>query len=74
MNKPIFVDLNGATFRINPQARADNPFQQITLATSSEVNAAGTTVLSAKVVEAYVHKNQLQELAEAILTAIGLGE
>ena len=74
MNKPIFVDLNGATFRINPSTRADNPFHQITLVTSSEVNEAGFTVFSAKVVEAYVHMNQLKELAEAILTAIDLGE
>lgn len=74
MNKPIFVDLNGATFRINPPTRADNPFQQITLATPAEVNEAGFIVFSAKVIEAYVHKNQLKELAEAILTAIGLGE
>ena len=68
------IDLNGATFRLDQPFRKDNPFQTVTLTVPAEIDEEGYTNVPAMVISTQVHKDQIKELAEALLISIGLGE
>lgn len=66
MTKPVFVDLNGSTARIDPQRGATSNIRLTVVSEQAYDGETGQIIDRGQVVEIYITADQADELAEAL--------
>jgi len=66
MIKPVFVDLNGCTARIDPQRGATSYMRLTIVSEQAHDVETGQLIDRGQVVEIYITADQADELAEAL--------
>lgn len=66
MTKPVFVDLNGSTARIDPQCSATSNIRLTVVSEHAYDGETGQIIDRGQVVEIYITADQADELAEAL--------
>ena len=67
--KPLFVDLGGSTFRIDPP-RNTTSYVKIQLTSETQLDDAGNITLSPNVIELWISRENVKQLSEALQQSI----
>lgn len=69
LRKPIFVDLNGATARIDPPS-GPTSYTKLTISTPIVYNDAGHVDQAGQLLEMYMSREITKNLADALFVAV----